>query len=147
MLAKNKKQGRYAYFMIIPIFLLVFGIATFRSYPVYAFQSGQISADTLIPGKIIINDSVIVIDKDTYKETIVVVKTEMPLEEYVKNIKLSGKHTTVTDSIIIIDPNTYNETLKIQKNKIPIEFKEFYDSLSPEQQNAIIRVYGSPKKE
>jgi len=144
MLAKNKNPRKFTYVMIVPIFLLIFSSSTFKSYPIYETPDGQILQDTVVPGTIITEiDSVVYYDPDTYEEYIKVIKTEIPLDEYLSRIKLSGKNFITIDTIPFYDPKTFDEFLRINKNTIPIEFKTIYGSLNYKQQGAIVKEYGS----
>ena len=144
MLSKNK-TSKTVYFLLIPVFLTVFSAFTFKSYPVYQTSDGKIIQDTIIPGKIVTIDTIIIYDPDTKKETMQIDKKEMSMDEYIKDLNFSGKMYEIIDTIVVYDPDLKTEEEYFKKMKIPYELKDVFNTLNADQKMAIIRNYGSEK--
>lgn len=144
MLSKNKKTSKYIYLVIVPIFLVIFSAFTFKSYPIYETQEGLALQDTLIPGYFTQIDSVPYYDpEDNFKEHLKIIKSTESMDEYIESLKLSGKLSSRIDTIEYYDPDTKEEFLKVYKTKYPYELRFIFHKLSWEQQEAIIKEYGS----
>ncbi len=146
MLAKTKFKSSQVYLFMIPLFFIIFSAFSFKSYPVYITDEGKIVHDTLIPGNIIITDTVVVFDPESQNEYTVFVENEKPLEDILKKIHLSGKTWETIDTVVLFDPDTYTETMEVYKNIIPVEFKEIYSRANWKQQRAILKEYGKTIK-
>jgi len=147
MLSKKATTKNFSYALIIPIFMVVFSAFTFKTYPVYENQDKVILQDTLIPGTFTSIDSIVVYDPDTYKESISIVKTKIPMDEYIKELNLSGKLYSSIDTVPTYDPDTKEEGFMIYHKKYPYELRFIFHTLSWKQQEAIIKEYGSMTKE
>ncbi len=146
MLAKNQKIKALSYLLLIPVVLGIFSAFTFKSYPVYESIDGKILQDTLVPGYFTQTDTIVNYDPETKKETSYIVNTKISMDEYLESLNFSGKMSTRIDTVPYYDPETKKETIVVYHIKYPFELRYILDKLSWEQQDAIIKHYGSQIK-
>jgi beta-lactamase regulating signal transducer with metallopeptidase domain len=135
MLSKNqeKKSSPFYYFALLPLIAIIFGSFTFDNYYV-PVSSKVLIQDTIKP--IIIKDTIISINPDTYEEQITIIETPIKekfvidtvttfnsetYEETVQVIKNKVQLVEVIDTIITFDYDTYEETVQIVKTDMPLE--------------------------
>ncbi len=147
MLAKNKSSRKITYALVIPLFLVILSAFTFKSYPVYITQDGQVVRDTLIPGYYYVTDTIVSFDPNTYAESYRIVKSKITMDEYINSLNLSGKMSSRIDTVPYYDPDTKEESLMVYKIKYPYELRLIFHKFTWKQQEAIIKNYGSQTKE
>lgn len=150
---QNQQKSGYNYLWMLPIFILVFVLFSFRKYHIIAtYQADATFAADTLPQSTPYMDTIIRLDPITLKETIelvpatfeivdtveywtmingqecksqIIQKHEFPKEYYLTNI---DQMIDARDTIITLDSSTMKESIKVATYKISKIYKELIDN-------------------
>ena len=135
---QNPKMMKYLFSLL---FLIIVSSAfTIKTYP----RTMSLNGDQFIQpsDSIIIKDTIIVFDFDKKVEKMEIVETKMSLEDYMKEINLSGKMIEIIDTMITFDVDNQMETKMEKIQVIPIELEKIYENLPAFKQAELVKKYG-----